>query len=520
MDSSSVLDSELEFFRQQWLSEVRIKKGDVSSRQPQRRPSDGPEPPPTSPPALAAPRARPSRPAPVIDKQDHVLPDLNSVQDPGAPSGNADDGSVRLSSGKDSVSALDHFEEAMEKEAEGNMGESLKLYRRAYRLDNRVDRRYREKYFPSAPKLAAPQAASQPPDARQAPSIDHDVPVALPLPTDDLIASFSNLQIEAPPSEVDGAPPPPCPISTLPREILIHIMQDVAYHDVGDFARLSVVCKPFAYLVATEQRTWRQVSLSTKFGFTAMHFHWNKTVEWVDIMREDAQWQDGTLLSVGQVAERRLAQNILTSKSLVPDPYPDWKQMFRTRPRIRFNGCYISTVNYVRTGQASTNQATWGGSPIHIVTYYRYLRFFRDGTAISLLTTAEPSAVVHHLTRDMLDLHRDNPHANLPSAVVQRAFKARWRLFSIHMDWKRDDGPDHRQLQDGDVTVETESHDPKYMFRMDLSLRTAGKAARNNKLVWRSHFSYNKLTDDWAEFTLKHDKAFFFSRVKSYGTGE
>jgi F-box protein 9 len=32
------------------------------------------------------------------------------------------------------VSALDHYEEAMEKEAQGNMGESLRLYRKAYRV--------------------------------------------------------------------------------------------------------------------------------------------------------------------------------------------------------------------------------------------------------------------------------------------------------------------------------------------------------------------------------------------------
>lgn len=34
------------------------------------------------------------------------------------------------------VSALDHYEEAMEKEAQGNMGESLRLYRKAYRVSS------------------------------------------------------------------------------------------------------------------------------------------------------------------------------------------------------------------------------------------------------------------------------------------------------------------------------------------------------------------------------------------------
>jgi F-box protein 9 len=252
-----------------------------------------------------------------------------------------------------------------------------------------------------------------------------------------------------------------------------------------------------------------------------MHYHWNKTVEWEPLKEQEEEREDGTLVSTRELAELRVTKSIALTKSLVPDTYATWKAIFQSRPRIRFNGCYISTVNYVRTGQASTNQATWGGAPIHIVTYYRYLRFFRDGTVISLLTTFEPSHIVHHLTKELLNLHRDNAHAYLPSAAMQRAYKGRWRL-SLDSEDTAKTGPagEDEELQEGDLTVETEGVDPKYMFRMDLSLRTAGKAARNNKIVWRSFFSYNKLTDDWAEFTLKHDKAFFFSRVRSYGMGE
>lgn len=395
-------------------------------------------------------------------------------------------------------------------------------------LDNRVDRSYREKHFTQAPqpKQPAPQhAPSTGPTSKaataptEAASAAKDATPAI-LPIKDLIASFAGLQIEAAPPEIEDTPPSPCPISSLPGELIIHVMQDVAALDVGDFARLSLVCKPFAYLVATEQRIWRQVSLGQQFGFTGMHYHWDKTVEWDPLNDEEEVQEDGTLVSGRELVERRVNESISMTKSLIPDPYTTWKAMFRSRPRIRFNGCYISTNNYVRTGQASTNQATWGGAPIHIVTYYRFLRFYRDGTVISLLTTTEPSDIVRHMTRDLLHLHRDNAHAYLPSAVMQRAYKGRWRL-SLGMD-DTSDGPgrDDELLQDGDLTVETEGVDPKYMFRMDMSLRTAGKAARNNKIVWRNFFSYNKLTDDWAEFTLKHDNAFFFSRVRSYGLGE
>ena len=72
---------------------------------------------------------------------------------------------------------------------------------------------------------------------------------------------------------------------------------------------------------------------------------------------------------------------------------------------------------------------------------------------------------------------------------------------------------------EGDVHVETEGVDAKYMYKMQLSLRSAGRASKNNKLTWRGFWSYNKLTDDWAPFALKNDRAFLWSRVRSYGVG-
>ena len=332
-------------------------------------------------------------------------------------------------------------------------------------------------------------------------------------------------------------PQPPCPISTLPDELLVHIMQDVAVDDVADFVRLSLVCKHMAYIAATEQRIWRRVCLGSEVGFSAMHYHWQTGVAWEpldDVITEEGEStpESGVtaLVSLRELEERRLGEKLLVTRSLVPDAYPTWQNMFRSRPRIRFNGCYISTVNYIRSGQMSTNQSTWGGSLVHIVTYYRYLRFFRDGTAISLLTTEEPGDVVHHLTRDLLQLHRGETaasgghaqraqqhHAHLPSAVMHLALRGRWRLSSAL------DHPDatNPRDQEGDLFIETEGVGHKYMYRMDLSLRNPGstKQGRNRRLFWRGFWSHNRLTDDWAEFTLKNEKPFFFSRVKSYGAG-
>lgn len=271
-----------------------------------------------------------------------------------------------------------------------------------------------------------------------------------------------------------------------------------------------------AYLVATEEQIWKRVCEGTEVGFAAMHYEWQRELlggpleedEYSNVKRPD----EGSDQSETVLLAAPLKENV--TYAVLHEVYASsWQRMFRLRPRIRFNGCYISTNNYIRPGQASPNQFTWN-NPVHIVTYYRYLRFFRDGTLISLLTTTEPADVVHHLTKDLMELHRNNAHAYLPSAVMQTALRGRWRLSSAN---------DHPDLAlsdaEGDLSVETEGVGAKYMYRMDLSLRSAGKGIKNNKLVWGGFWSYNKLTDDWAEFSRRNEKPLFWSRVKSYGDG-
>ena len=108
----------------------------------------------------------------------------------------------------------------------------------------------------------------------------------------------------------------------------------------------------------------------------------------------------------------------------------------------------------------------------------------------------------------------------LPSAVMKHALRGRWRLSGNSHGIKDDSEGDKEE--EGTVHIETEGVDPdKYIYKMELALKTAGRAGgtKNNKLNWRGFWSYNKLTDDWAEFGLRNDKAFFWSRVKSYGMG-
>ena len=156
---------------------------------------------------------------------------------------------------------------------------------------------------------------------------------------------------------------------------------------------MAQVCKRLAYLVITEDKIWKSVTLSEEYGFPAMHYNYATTIEGrplEDKYEELRPYQDESDSNSTSDLRLQTFKSLSYTQSLLPAPYPSYRQMFRTRPRLRFNGCYISTVNYARPGAHASNSLAWG-APVLVVTYFRYLRFFRDGTAISLLSTTEPA---------------------------------------------------------------------------------------------------------------------------------
>ncbi|KAH6656954.1 hypothetical protein BKA67DRAFT_553823 [Truncatella angustata] len=520
MEKPSEIQSELDNFREQWRAEVSARSKNAPPQQEQEQQHQARAGPSKAPISLIAPPRKtdhthkrvPSKDTTHHDHEEDYVQTHNFDVDPhrGKTIQSRDD---TVEHDKEPETALEYYEKAVDNETSGKLGDSLSLYRKAYRMDSRVDQDYRDKHFPGVWKKKTADAQPAQPNPSNAavtvPNTAHHSQESAPvLSIPDLIASFAGLGVQAAPPVIEGMPQPPCPISELPEEILVHILRDVAVIDVGDFMRLSRVCKRFAYLIATQSQIWRRICLGAEFGFGGMVYHWQRGHSWEEL--DPNHELDDDTVTMGELFQRRAEESEATTNALYGSVYPSWQRMFQQRPRIRFNGCYISTVNYIRTGHASGNHITWN-SPVHIVTYYRYLRFFRDGTVISLLTTTEPTDVVHHLTKPLLQQHAKGGAPHLPSAIVSRALKGRWRLSSsIH---NPDVAPNEAE---GELVVETDGVDPKYMYRMEFSMKSAGKA-RNNKLNWKSFWSYNKLTDDWGEFGLKNDKAFYFSRVKSYG---
>ncbi|EEH11450.1 Pof7 F-box protein [Histoplasma capsulatum G186AR] len=477
---------------------------------------------------------------------------------------------------KPPTSALEHFEAATRKEAQGNLGSSLDLYRKAYRLDSNVDQEYRKKHFPpvmsvpginpSAPLVTVPKPAHV---SQEKPWIS----------TAELISSFAASPILGAGPTIQDEPPLPCPISRVPSEVLVEILWHVALLDPAAFGRLSSVCKRMAYHFAHEQHIWRRLCQGSEFGFGAMHYDFACDVRW---HRMHSFLPKFTLFPFGQ------------ARLQIPAPLSSWSQVFQAFPRIRFTGIYISTVNYTRPGANSSLQNISWNTPIHIVTYYRYLRFYPDGSVISLLTTTEPVDVVRYISKENLETlhvgmhsHRRHQHHASDSAqavvpvanpippvaatTLKSCLRGRWHLNNPYPAPPESEQPEassasaplmtststpaanhtsspsklrqaasaptstsgNESLPDPrDLFIETEGVDPKYTYTMHLALRSASggrpvgentaspsNPSKNTKLMWKGFWSYNRLTDDWAEFGLRNDRAFVFRRVRGWGMG-
>lgn len=134
-------NSDLESFRQQWISDLRSRKESVGSASHEAGRSSSSSA--ANPPVASRPRKHtgPSSPAaatktlPAIEDDEYYLHGQTfDTLPPPSSGGHLLSDAPGKHDEKPLVSALDHYEKAMEKEAQGNMGESLRLYRQAYRV--------------------------------------------------------------------------------------------------------------------------------------------------------------------------------------------------------------------------------------------------------------------------------------------------------------------------------------------------------------------------------------------------
>ncbi len=83
-----------------------------------------------------------------------------------------------------------------------------------------------------------------------------------------------------------------------------------------------------------------------------------------------------------------------TNDSLLAKFYnSSWKTMFLERPHLRFDGVYVARNSYIRQGATEWKVR----NPVHLVAYYRYCRFFPDGTFLYRTTPEVVGKVVKTL---------------------------------------------------------------------------------------------------------------------------
>jgi len=414
--------------------------------------------------------------------------------------------------------ALDLFEKAVEREHVGKMSDAVSFYRDAFKIDDKVDRLYREKYFvdtskkelasaqkkesissvPSSSGIPVPSLTSgQKSQAKKIPTVpvnpQHSTMSKVVDPLDGVKIADSDLVIL--PENEDMA----CPLAKAPLEIIEYILCMVAMDDLSSFTTALRTCKLFNHLGTNTNYIWKTLSMCE---FPYQSYTQEAINDYNGFVPASKDKDDSTYHSEDFDAGRRRShvQPAKVDDSFVVEQAPyygSWRKMYLERPRLRFDGIYISTCNYMRPGIGQS----WY-SPILMVTYYRYLRFFPNGTCLSLLSTDEPKDTVPVFIKQSSGVKpRENYSVQRSDGTLISRPKG-----ILNGIW-------HIENQQGDVLIETEGSVDRYNFYMHLNIRSSG-VKKQNKLKWKDFWSINKLTQDRAEFSLKNDKAYFFVKYK------
>lgn len=349
-------------------------------------------------------------------------------------------------------------------------------------------------------------------------------PQAEVVPTPELIASFENLPIpQAEPTD-ENTPAPPCRIATLPSKVLVKILGYVALKDPSAFGRMALVCKRMAYHFAHEQDIWKQVCQSSKFGFPGMHYDFA-----CDLL--------GQPISTNGPRHKPFP---LKEPAQIPKPLLSWAQVFQTIPRIRYTGVYISSVDHFRDSDTRNDVVTWTPG-LESIRYYRYLRFYPNGSVISLQTCLDPDDIVRYINEIYVKKARAPKGKALPydpnapavpkfvMKTLKHAYWGRWHLAPPVDTTSPSTGKSDQTAflsDERDVMIETEGdEDSKYIYTMHLSLRSSPQqfrsapynGSKNTNLIWKDFWSHRRRDGDFHDFGPEGRPPFVFQRMKGWG---
>lgn len=250
-------------------------------------------------------------------------------------------------------------------------------------------------------------------------------------------------------------------ISALPMEIILYILRWVVSSDLDmrSLEMCSVACRGF-YLCCRDSEIWRLACIKT----------WG-----------------------------------LNYTSL-PNEFSSWRQMFVDRARLHFNGCYISKTTYIRHGENSFQDQFY--RPWHIVTYYRYLRFFPDGLVLMLTTSDEPAQCVGQLK------YRT---AKSP-AVLSGHYRLKDDKVTVVVH--RVEAPKINPIYKRSRKRDAIQDNSQQTFHLEMQIQNY-KKQKHMQLVWTGYSVYTRNrngTESNCTFELVGNRfpPLWFSRVKSY----
>ncbi|XP_055620547.1 F-box only protein 9 [Toxorhynchites rutilus septentrionalis] len=247
--------------------------------------------------------------------------------------------------------------------------------------------------------------------------------------------------------------------SDLPMEVILYILRWVVSGelDLKSMERFARVCRGF-YLLARDPEIWKRACIRV----------WGVNV--------------GTLKG---------------------SPFPSWREMYINRPRVHFHGCYISRTSYMRYGENSFQDQFY--RPVQLVEYYRYFRFFADGTVLMLTSAEEPQNGVAKLK------HRTPTH----NEILKGHYRIHDDEVIIAVQRSRSNVQNQRPGRKKEIEAELDLQ----TFYLELGIVSTAKRAFS-QLQWKQYsmiqFSNKQERTTVFELTPNKYPTLYFSRVKSY----
>ncbi|XP_015756888.1 PREDICTED: F-box only protein 9-like, partial [Acropora digitifera] len=170
-------------------------------------------------------------------------------------------------------------------------------------------------------------------------------------------------------------------------------------------------------------------------------------------------------------------------------------------------GVYISKTSYVRPGERTLS---FSYRPFHSVEYFRYMRFFVDGSVLLHTSADEPVTALARLK---------HKHGGGNPSVSVGHYRLSEDMVTIVLN--RKPATDSHNQARGRKTRGPPSPILEQIFRMELKVSSTGRRRRHNRLTW-AHYSVSTTYRSsgqtvCSEFDLNNQfPPLYFSVVKSF----